>query len=326
MSLAPRFKKNWLYGTVVNSLLANDVNNQFDLMYRRHVQRKAFGHVVVSSGNATVAGAGDHWASRSDIVSGSWALYRLPGSGTEDLVAYHNAGESDWLFAHSPGGLYTGGSVGTTPTATDATITANYISWLGRGDGGSNPQFVLQMWASDDLTCFREAYFFNSNCMGITRNETVDMAPAGWTTPSFAIADKIGAGIISANSRVGTVDDYTFGFTGGIFKGRGPHGAMSMAATTEATNWGSTGGQLAALASTDPKETISGVYRNPSRCGLDVSPSSADAGLKGYMFDSWWAPKGIYASGDTLPTTGEKEAVVIGAQIWPWNGTAFQRA
>lgn len=329
--------KTWMYATLANSLLGNDVLNQFDMMLKVHAQRKAWGHVIKGSGNgASGAMDGvDRWHSSADFPSftnGVWMVYEN-AAGAQDRVQYHNSGESDWGFYHSADGGYTGGSSSAQPTAAhENSLYGN--SWFGRGDGGSNPQFVCHLWCSTDLTCFRQSYWFGGNNFGNLFYDAVDGPSTGWAAPNYAIVNSYGFGISGADPRqCGYIGDFVFqdhGTGGGTILGWGPHGKLQMLGTVEGTGPG--GYSYMPGLATVAKNKISGTYRlGESRSGIYEPIGNADGGWHGRLFDFWWAqssshsgPARIFAPGSTIQLDGSRQFVIVGDWMFPWNGTSFR--
>ena len=333
MSATPTIVKNWQYGTIANALTSSDLGNQVDLILQRTANRISLGHLVAGSGNGT-SGAMDgvnRWASVSDFPAsnnGVWQVIEQPGTSAQDLMHYFNGGQNIWTWYHSPSGGFTGGSSSARPTAPDESVLYDN-TFFGRGDAGSDPQFVLNWWCSSDLTCYRESYWCGNFAIGDVDFSAIDDPPDGWATPNYGMVDKDGFWVTSGfggSLRIGRWDNYTYiPSTGhGLFKSWGAHGQLNMMTTVEASGYGS----LQALPTTalTAKETSSNKYRPPFQPGLYEIFTNADGGWKGRIFDMWWVADSqdsgaVFASGSTAPLTGPVEFVIIGDKMLPWSGT-----
>jgi hypothetical protein len=235
------------------------------------------------------------------------------------MVICHSFGI--WEYQHSPGGLFTGGNATTPPTATDATQLYNNTCF-GRFSGSVAP-FICHVSVSDDLTCCRQWHFYNANPshLNIMYDEIDD--PSAGISPNFGMLEA--TGLPGGGSELlFDVTTWGFGFVGGgadggQFIGRGPHGQMNMATTTEGYSDGSFT-QLQRL--NTAKNKVTGTYRNLPGLGLQAPWSSDDGGWHGRVFDVWCAP--ALGTGSTAPLDGSKQVVILKDFMFPWNGTAFR--
>lgn len=322
----PTPQKTWLTATVVNTLTGSDTNNQKDIEIKAKNQRKAWGHTVFGSGNGITGGQDgvDRWNATTDIPNFAvpWIGFTNPATGAQDVIAYTNNGESDWYYAHSPDGGFTGGTSSAAPTAPHQTILY-YNSFFGRGDGGSNAQFVCNMWMSTDLTCFRRSYWFNHTNIGNIFYDGIDDPTSGWGAPNYGMFDKHGVSVSISQDCALIGNFVSFPYSGkGLFCGWGPHGAMNMLGHVICAGYGGFS-PLPGIA----KNKISNTYRlGDARCGLYEPIGNADGGWHGRVFDLWWVQTNLnlFNPGDTLPLDGSKQFVAIGDFMLPWNGGAFR--
>jgi hypothetical protein len=193
----PAPQKTWKTATVANALHGTvSEANQCDLWVAIKNQRKTWGHTVIGSGNLTTGGMDgvDRWSTFADVAGTRhcWIILQQPGSGAQDLIAHDGAGQNNWLFQHSPGGLFTGGAFDTYPTASDSSGSLYGGSagsiFMGNGEEGSNPQYVCNMWASTDLTCCRMTFWIRPIPVVITPNAADNVDALGnwlFTNASF---------------------------------------------------------------------------------------------------------------------------------------------
>jgi hypothetical protein len=253
-----------------------------------------------------------------------------------DMIGYTNFGQSNWVFSHSPGGLFTLGSPGSFPTAIDESDnfwvgTGVGGVWFGNGEEGGNPQYVVNLLVSEDLTCCRETFWLGGKNFGNLFFDAVDDPTPGWANPNFALAERTQFAI-NATSTCARLDFYVYEppspFAAGLFIGHGPHGTMTMYGSVEGSvSGGAFVRSLPELLSA--KNKISGTYRfGDGRSGLYAPIAGADGGYHGRIFDLWWCQyrqiTALFNPGDTVPLAGNKEFVIIGDYMLPWNGTAFR--
>ena len=328
MSL-PVPSKKWQIATLVSALTGTDFGNQADLIFQVKQKRKAFGHVVAGSGDGASGGMDgvDRWTSTGSLVTGSWVAILQPGSGAMDVLQVDNGlGENDYAFVHSPGGLFTGGGPTTRPTATDQTVLYSN-SFYGRNDGGHALPLICHLSVSTDLTCCRMIHFFNDNPFGNVVYDAAEDPVSGWVSPNFGIVDKVG---FNKNSScdVGDVARWTTEFSGGgtgIFSAWAAGGsgtAMPMTAVVAGTGIGNIAGRTQPLnMALLVKNGFSKTYRYLPKSLLFRNPANSDPGIHGEMFDCWWVPHASFTPGVTTPLAGSKEFIIVGDQMWPWNGT-----
>lgn len=318
--------------TVASALTGTDVGNQKAQVIAVKNQRVVFGEVIAGSADGVTGGMDGvdrwmvPWPDYTSQAKFPWMVITRPGSGAQDLL-YHNieGGESDWGFAHSPSGSFSGGSATTPPSAPDV-ITALYAnSFFGRGDGGTNPQFVTHIWVSKDLTCSRQSHWFGGLCIGNVFYDSIIDPASGHAHPSYGLVDKHGVAISTAQDTALMLNFVETPFAGvGLFKGWGPHGELNMMGTCPGTGYG---GLFPVVGQITAKDKISGLYRLPSTAsGLHEPIANADGGYRGQVFDLWWVQNAtaLFAPGSTLPLDGSKQFVVLGDFMLEWNGTPFQ--
>jgi len=332
-------QKTWQCATLVSALLGNDALNQKDLQIQIKNKRKQFGHVIAGSGNITTGGMDgvDRWSTTTDLggsgfvfANDPWMVITQPGSGAQDRISFHDGGERDWTFAHSPGGLFTGGSASTLPTAADQIVLYSN-SFHGRDDGGHATPLICHLLISADVTCCRQIFFFNNHNYGNIFYDAVDDPSMGWASPNYAVVDKNGHDK-SANQNCGMMRQFVYSPTSGsgYFKGIGPHGALNMYGTAESCFDGVTAFHTAPWQFV--KNKITGTYRNPSRSGLYEPRSNADGGWHGQLVDWWWvgdsSTEGAFTFGvcSTTPLDASRQFIIVGDMMFPWNGTVPQTA
>jgi hypothetical protein len=105
---------------------------------------------VVSSANASSAGAADYWASYTDVGENSWIVLQNASSSLQLMI--YVGGYTIGGVLVSPEGLFTGGSVGSPPTATDSItlLSSEYlINWT------STMNHILHVMMSSTGDCTR---------------------------------------------------------------------------------------------------------------------------------------------------------------------------
>jgi hypothetical protein len=329
----PVLSKTWQIATIVSNLTGADFTNQTDLEYQKKVQRLAFGEVCVGSSNGTTGALDgvDRWPSRSALVFGSWFCFKRPGTGAMDVLYYDLTGSSAWKIVHSPGGLFTGGSATVAPTATDQAVLYN-DTFHGRDDGGHALPLICHVMVTGDLTCTRLLHYFNGTAYGNVHFEQWDQATPGWVN-NWAAVDKNGVGK-STSQQVGNIERWTTEFGGGgtgMMQAWGPSNALAQfTATVESClsqGIGSVYAQMLPLIMATNKNATTGTFRGaPFRPGMFRNNGYSDHGWHGRPFDFWFAPR-AYANGDTVPTDGSKQFVLVGDYadvMMPWNGGAFR--
>lgn len=126
----------------------------------------------------TVGDGVDRWSVYTDLLWGtgahSWIVLNLPG-GQQLLLDqdYTTATCESMVTRVSPGGLFTGGTTTTRPTATDETEvcynTSDALSvfWCGgiAYGGGINTDAVVHVWHSTDGTLTRLLVYYNDICV-----------------------------------------------------------------------------------------------------------------------------------------------------------------
>jgi hypothetical protein len=334
-------QKKWQIATIVNDLLGSSELNECSLERKKKNQRKAFGHVVMGSGNATAGALDgvDRWATDADLYgdfvhAGSavprWMALRQPGSRAADIVVHSGAGESDWTFVHSPSGNFTGGAVGVRPTAVDEVVLYQN-TFHGRDDGGHAAPMICHLSVSEDLTCCRQFHFFDNHNYGNLFYDAVEDPSAGWANPNYAVIDKQGVGKDNNNNCGMLYQFVSAPYTGlGYFKGWGPHGQMNMLGTVESSGYGG----LFVMPWHTTKNKITGTYKNPPRSGLFEPSANADGGWHGRIFDWWWVgstPAGLEGSFQfgvcaTTPLDASRKFIIVGDLMFPWNGTVPRTA
>jgi hypothetical protein len=330
--------KKWQHKTLV-SAVGDDVGDQKDLEIKIKNQRKTFGHVVAGSSNGTTGAMDgvDRWPDATGIpnaVSIPWLVLTQPGSGAQDLIFYGNFGSSNWGFAHSPSGAFTGGSASTVPTATDSAVHSDGTfalysnTWHGRDDGGHAAPLICLLSVSTDLTCCRQFFFFNNHNYGNRMFDIVDDPSAGWAHPNYAVIDKEGVSK-NQNCNCGMLYQFVYGpYTGkGYFNSWGPHGAMNLFATVEAGVSSRLDTGAGAVTWHSAANKITGTYRNPPRLGLVEPIANADGGWHGKVFDWWWVGNNPGPGGEasyqwgisaTSPLDGSKQFAIIGDLMVPY--------
>jgi hypothetical protein len=334
--LLPKLQKTWQATTLV-SVTGGDVADQQDIEFKKKTQLITYGLTCSGSGNATSANLSgtDTWASSADIVNGSWFVWKMPGSGAQLIMSHLISGQSNWTWAFSPGGLYTGGSVGTPPTAADAVPLYMNNSFHGRGDGSNSLPLICHVLVSEDLTCLRMIHFYNNFNYGNLHLEQANTTNGLWTPPTWGCVDKNGFGK-DASQDVGDVLRWLTEFGGGgtgMMQARGPIGGnttvMQMTATIESC-LGQGGSSLYAqilpgiLTSKDANTNDWRPF--PLQIGMFRNVGYSDAGWQGRPYDLWVVPKdgSVWLTGNTTPLDGSKQFVVVGNFLHPWNGGAFR--
>jgi hypothetical protein len=334
-SILPTPQKRWSVATLVSALSGTDATNQKDLILQIKNQRKTFGHVVMGSSDGTTGAIDgvDRWSSTASLPDGvdwPWMLLKQPGSGAEDLVSYQAFGQTNWRWEQSPGGLFTGGSASTLPTATDSSGSLyggiNGSIFFGGGGHTAHP-YICNMWVSSDLKCCRQTFWYNGNPFGNVVFDAIDDPSAG-ISPCIAFVDKFNSSDPAADNQIGYLQNYCYSLSSGIAKGWGPSGRLNMYGSATGTYSGGFRSMVGQLAG---KNKVTGTYRNDeSRCGLYEPYVNSDGGYHGLLFDHWWVQErsinANFNSGDTLPLDGSKQFVIIGDFMWPWNGGAFRTA
>jgi hypothetical protein len=140
-------------------------------------------HVVRSSNGVTVADS-DLWVTTSDIVLGanvsatrSWIILEN-ALGRQILIDYYGAVSREFQISLSPGGLFTGGTISTKPTASDELNTYGFASSI--GVSGNCNQHI---WVSADgrqtimVTCA------SSSAVAMWIVGEAEDAPASWANP-----------------------------------------------------------------------------------------------------------------------------------------------
>lgn len=336
--ILPVPQKTWLTATVANVLTGTDIGNQKDIQIRVKNQRKLWpGQGVLGSGDGTTGGCDgiDRWLTTANVPNGGAWYGAKNGNGSQDVVLYTNSGQSNWLFVHSPGGLFTGGTASARPTATDEKViygpggTTN--SFFGRGGGGSTPQFVCNMMCSTDGLCLRLFYWQGNINFRNVFFDAVDEPTPGWALPNYGVCDNNLGFDAFVNQNTGLVDHWMNEFNGGgsgIFQSaRGPAGAMQMTATLEGTGTGNSSGITKPWSDVVVrKNAISNTYRFLPRFGMFSVTNDGNYGWHGRVFDMWAVPHGLFAAGSTTPLAGNKEFFITGDLMFPWNGTAYRTA
>lgn len=90
---------------------------------------------VALSSDSVSSGSSDLWVNSGDIVwntgNHSWIVLRKPTTGSQVLISCDQANSEDLIMSWSPGGLFTGGTISTDPTATDQVTLQASGNWCG---------------------------------------------------------------------------------------------------------------------------------------------------------------------------------------------------
>jgi len=281
------------------------------------------GWSVVGSGGLGAGGGGgmdavDRWTTGADVqilstvtTNNSWVVLQNNAikSGFQLLIQPQTGGggwqdSSHW--AVSPGGLYTGGTQVSVPTATDNIILADTANWANNNGDRSN---VHLMMSSDG-----QSTRLWMNTFGVTRvfyafEKPVNVV-SGWTDPWVAIAVQLAGVTGPTYERLCEVDTYTFAEANAT--------TMKMYLTTEGWNFDvvdSAAGMRMLWGN-----ALDGDSFPMAPIGL-ASETTGVRGRHGELADMWWGSRTV---GDNAhyPDTLPRQFVQIADLILPWDQTA----
>lgn len=250
--------------------------------------------------NSTLSGGN----SGASPYTGTWIVLQFPATGAQLLLqaSTNNAAQTVMNLRYSPGGLYTGGSNSTMPTATDEITLAS----LPQGFIGAAQPYNPTLTTTNDtvINCIMSSDGKDVMLMAIQNTalrslfgiKSVTNGVTNWTTPSIFFYGHSG-GTYSTLSSTTTL--YTR--LGGVNLGLYPTGEI----------FGTTSVTALALAdednSTFPAVPVGGMcFTAPRR------------GRKFQVTDLWWGAS--TGEGATYPADGSKQFAQFGELIFPWDG------
>lgn len=279
---------------------------------------------VVSSSDASTAGASDKWLSATNITftnlaaAHSWIVLKQTGMASNYQVCF------DCYFNNTPVGIFTtimvspsagftGGSASARPTATDefpidgtiGTTTPSSPYLFGQPSSGAfaSVSHVMMTEAGDAtriVTCYNAvptSYIFF---------EKIRTPITGLTTPFIH-------GQQSNISTPGAHQPSTSLWYSGqsaMFQQVATHRRAYM--TGEAYN-GTLVSSVSAVSDINSEWPLSpvGLYCN----------TAGVKGRLGYMADIWWGATSTVTSGDTYPDDTTRQFVQFGNMVFPWDGS-----
>lgn len=275
---------------------------------------------VVGSSDGSVAAldAVDRWTTPGDITFStgagqSWMV--LENASGNQLCIYVDTSSistEDIPFYFSPSANFSGGTTSARPTATDEFEIHTTISqWLGgRNPPGTN-DFIWQFWHSTDGQATRWVMFETGTPLVCGFIEPIDQPRTGHSDPYVAtvITSTTPGNQASTLSFDGEEwRSYDSGF-GGLFQ-------MYMVAPARMIS-----GSVAIRDNTVGASAVEDFdneywFVTTGLMGSDIGVR----GPKGRMVDFFLCQGSIFANGDTFPTGGGKQFIVIGDILYPWDG------
>ena len=282
------------------------------------------GWTVAGSGGAGNGGGGgmdavDRWTNGNDLdVTGSaptqtsWIVLQNDAIrvGFQLLIQPdNNAG--GWpgagLFLQvSPGGLYTGGSQTTSPTAADAvTVGGTTVN------SGSSPETpITHLAMSSDGAITRWWLTWGGDTHAFFEFAIPTNTVPGWTDPWVATAVYNGLTNAPDYADLTNVTTYT----------RGRQGSINMALYWTSEGWNFDATNAAAGQRMTWGNDLDGGAFPMAPIGL-ASETSFVRGRHGELTDVWWGTT-ILATGSYYPETLPRQFVQLGDIIVPWDQTA----
>ena len=283
---------------------------------------------VVSSSNASTAGAADNWNSLSDITwrdedsTGtpfSWIVLRQTGiSATfELLIALESDTVTDdgsQIYASVAQAGFTGGNTTTAPTATDERVLRDDDGtsaghWGSGADGTSPGNYRYHIMMSSDGDCTRVLMFTDTIVTGLWLFDVPDNPVSGWTNPYVAM-------IYGENNSSTNICSYETWNETATARGRYSGADTTMFFSSE-------GLANALLGEFFLANQLDNTWI-ATEMGV-ASQTSTFTGIMGSMFDLWWGA-GFNASEGTgryYPETGTKLYVQVKDMIFPWDGSSI---
>lgn len=330
----PSLDKTWQHN--VNNLRGNtgvNLDDHKDIMFmiKQSLIGETFGGASLgwtgiwsvessSAGDGVDFGAGDRWASVSDIVwanagvNHSWIVFRQTATGTEFCIDCSNTSSYNITIIWSPaarfGAAYGGtdGTATTRPTATDEIVTLNNNRWA----GGQSSPFAIRVHTmiSTDGECTRVIAQIRNNASLLWIFDVVKNPVSGWTNPTIAVTQ----GSTLIDSSVATYDWYT-----GAARINGVHGSLPMIMYMAVE-----GARFAELPSigyiVSPNDMDGSWPMFP--VGL-VSETAGARGRHGELFDFWFGTRSL-DPGTAFPDDLTRQFVFFRDIIFPWDGSAPQ--
>lgn len=151
----PKLKKLWtidenIVGASSQSLLECHQRTLFQL--KESLVNLPSPWSVSASSDSSTASSTDNWSSFSNLVwsttNFSWIVLKHPRWPLEVLISLNNSSSSLASFYLSYGGLFSGGSISSRPTAADEIVVGESIRWIGTDTSSFNSW--IHTWQSKD--------------------------------------------------------------------------------------------------------------------------------------------------------------------------------
>ncbi len=320
----PSKVKTWLH-TVNGSTAATGTASVTarNVMYALKVALVGFagGWVVMdSSAGAGAAPAGtDTWLAATNLIGAaaasnhSWIRLRQTGIATnfELCIDMNSTNLYNATIVVSPaaGFVNVANPEKNRPTATDEIVLITTSTW-GACASTSDATQVLHVMQSSDGQCTRVVTMAANVVNGLWILDKPANPVTGWTNPSVSYA-------VGAATEVGTSTIAQLLAVAGNARGKGAS-AMNLFFTCEGTAAAALGSTLVSVNDLDSSYPFLGV-------GVG-SPTAANRGRHGSMFDMYMGLASPGTSGDTFPLAGTNLWALFGDLILPWNGTAVTTA
>jgi len=314
----PTLLKTYQFDTNNRILSSNELQVAQQTMFAIKEIMTGFGTLpwTVAGSGTTLAGgmdATDRWTAYTDLTwnatNRSWIVLERP-DGVQFLIDLDisSGTPQQASFRMSVGGLYTGGSAGTPPTATDEIEIsngpqANY--WGYCSITGADDIIISAMHSTDGLVT--RIFICSSGFIeGCWEFETIINPRTNHSIPvvgSVRGASTSGGDIMG----VGNIDaTYWRAYEAG---------AIELLNTTEGRN---TGGWLSTLGTASVAEELDGeMFFN--ELGW-YATNTGKRGPKGRRPDVWSGQYQIANTGDTYPSDLTRQFIQMGSLIYPWDG------
>lgn len=304
--------KTWIKTRIVGVGGSNSIANR-DLFVKIKDYLKTHGWSVVSSSDGiSNVGAEDYWIDYTKIVNAvegsnhSWIVMSNSSicSGYQLCIDFSLTTVTKlYAYVSVDGGGFTGGSITSRPTAVDeAKININTDNWTSYTIG-TEP--TANVWTSSDYTATK-VVLGPTSVMGVWWFMRPTELVHWWVKPNISM---INSGTCIHADHNSLSEDWSTGIVNGK-RATFVLGTLMIGTTRALTTAGVAGssGDFGGLWPTTPMWILSVYVDNP--------------GLFGFVPDQWWMHNNAtLVIGDTFPSDGSGQQVVIGNMAFGNNGT-----
>lgn len=290
---------------------------------------------VVCSSNTTAAGSVaspgspvDRWSTTADITNvqntgtaHSWILLQSTGvlSTFQILIDCQNNnsfGANTWdrgfQLTISPGGLFTGGTTTTAPTASDGIVLQNPSNSVWQWGTGNTYQKWVHVLGSSDGQEWRIFVFSQNAICSFWGFGKPSQAHSSWATNDKWWASLKGSAAENGTAGVASITNF---YSNASILGKLSGTATTFYLTQECIN----GARLTATALAGNPLGFDG-SQVIATMGL-YSSTNPVAGRVGIMTDMWWGSEWL-GPGVFFPNDNTRQFLTTSLFVVPWNGTS----